>query len=128
MSKDNNSVGTTTTTTTSNSTNMPSSTTSSSTTSSTATTTTSTAPAKTEVGTGEIVLNPQLDGSTEKDKSNVKFGVLIGLIEVGQVSNKEVVNTVLQLVNAPLFADTLLSVSKCFSNTCFCNCFNYCNV
>ncbi|XP_063850089.1 neurobeachin-like isoform X1 [Scylla paramamosain] len=28
---------------------------------------------------------------------NLKFAVLIGLIEVGQVSNKEVVNTVLQL-------------------------------
>lgn len=32
------------------------------------------------------------------DKTNVKFAVLIGLIEIGQVSNKEVVNTVLQLV------------------------------
>lgn len=32
------------------------------------------------------------------DKSNLKFAVLIGLIEVGQVTNKEVVNTVLQLV------------------------------
>ncbi|KAH1020044.1 hypothetical protein HUJ04_009773 [Dendroctonus ponderosae] len=30
---------------------------------------------------------------------NLKFAVLIGLIEVGQVSNKEVVNTVLQLKN-----------------------------
>lgn len=30
---------------------------------------------------------------------NLKFAVLIGLIEVGQVSNKEVVNTVLQLVS-----------------------------
>ena len=29
----------------------------------------------------------------------LKFAVLIGLIEVGQVSNKEVVNTVLQLVS-----------------------------
>ncbi|XP_063850090.1 neurobeachin-like isoform X2 [Scylla paramamosain] len=29
---------------------------------------------------------------------NLKFAVLIGLIEVGQVSNKEVVNTVLQLL------------------------------
>ncbi|XP_076273599.1 neurobeachin-like isoform X1 [Rhynchophorus ferrugineus] len=29
---------------------------------------------------------------------SLKFAVLIGLIEVGQVSNKEVVNTVLQLV------------------------------
>lgn len=32
------------------------------------------------------------------DKANLKFAVLIGLIEVGQVTNKEVVNTVLQLV------------------------------
>ena len=32
---------------------------------------------------------------------NLKFAVLIGLIEVGQVSNKEVVNTVLQLVSWP---------------------------
>ncbi|XP_053648018.1 neurobeachin isoform X2 [Cherax quadricarinatus] len=31
---------------------------------------------------------------------NLKFAVLIGLIEVGQVSNKEVVNTVLQLIVA----------------------------
>lgn len=30
---------------------------------------------------------------------SLKFAVLIGLIEVGQVSNKEVVNTVLQLVS-----------------------------
>lgn len=29
---------------------------------------------------------------------NLKFAVLIGLIEVGQVSNREVVNTVLHLV------------------------------
>ncbi|GFR26784.1 hypothetical protein TNCT_12721, partial [Trichonephila clavata] len=28
---------------------------------------------------------------------NLKFAVLIGLVEVGQVSNKEVVNTVLHL-------------------------------
>lgn len=31
---------------------------------------------------------------------NVKFAVLIGLIEVGQVTNREVVNTVLHLVSA----------------------------
>lgn len=31
---------------------------------------------------------------------NLKFAVLIGLIEVGQVSNREVVNTVLHLVSA----------------------------
>lgn len=33
---------------------------------------------------------------------NLKFAVLIGLIEVGQVSNREVVNTVLHLVSAVL--------------------------
>lgn len=31
---------------------------------------------------------------------SLKFAVLIGLIEVGQVSNREVVNTVLHLVSA----------------------------
>lgn len=31
-------------------------------------------------------------------KDNIKFAVLIGLVEVGQVSNREVVNTVLQLL------------------------------
>nr|CAH7741990.1 unnamed protein product [Callosobruchus chinensis] len=37
---------------------------------------------------------------------SLKFAVLIGLIEVGQVSNKEVVNTVLQLVSCyPLSID-----------------------
>uniref|UniRef100_T1JPE9 Uncharacterized protein n=1 Tax=Strigamia maritima TaxID=126957 RepID=T1JPE9_STRMM len=30
----------------------------------------------------------------------LKFAVLIGLIEVGQVSNKEIVNTVLHLVSS----------------------------
>ncbi|XP_054087123.1 neurobeachin isoform X1 [Zeugodacus cucurbitae] len=33
---------------------------------------------------------------------NLKFAVLIGLIEVGQVTNREVVNTVLHLVSAYL--------------------------
>lgn len=33
---------------------------------------------------------------------SLKFAVLIGLIEVGQVSNREVVNTVLQLVSLGL--------------------------
>jgi len=31
---------------------------------------------------------------------NIKFAVLIGLVEVGQVANREVVNTVLHLVRA----------------------------
>ncbi|KAI5733825.1 hypothetical protein M8J76_016387 [Diaphorina citri] len=30
-------------------------------------------------------------------KDELKFGVLIGLIEVGEVSNREVVNTILHL-------------------------------
>ena len=34
---------------------------------------------------------------------NLKFAVLIGLIEVGQVSNREVVNTVLHLVSNKTF-------------------------
>uniref|UniRef100_A0A1B0CJB3 Uncharacterized protein n=1 Tax=Lutzomyia longipalpis TaxID=7200 RepID=A0A1B0CJB3_LUTLO len=35
---------------------------------------------------------------------NLKFAVLIGLVEVGgQVSNREVVNTVLHLVSFPIF-------------------------
>ena len=34
---------------------------------------------------------------------NLKFAVLIGLIEVGQVTNREVVNTVLHLVRAQTF-------------------------
>lgn len=35
---------------------------------------------------------------------NLKFAVLIGLIEVGQVSNREVVNTVLHLVSVIQFS------------------------
>ena len=34
---------------------------------------------------------------------SLKFAVLIGLIEVGQVANREVVNTVLHLVSRPNF-------------------------
>lgn len=39
---------------------------------------------------------------------SLKFAVLIGLIEVGQVSNREVVNTVLHLVSTILFDYVLL--------------------
>lgn len=35
-------------------------------------------------------------------KDNLKFGVLIGLLKVGEVSNREVVNTVLHLVSISL--------------------------
>lgn len=34
---------------------------------------------------------------------NLKFAVLIGLVEVGQVTNREVVNTVLHLVSIQQF-------------------------
>lgn len=37
---------------------------------------------------------------------SLKFAVLIGLIEVGQVSNREVVNTVLHLVSTIIFFST----------------------
>ncbi|XP_037889207.1 neurobeachin-like isoform X2 [Glossina fuscipes] len=37
---------------------------------------------------------------------NLKFAVLIGLIEVGQVTNREVVNTVLHLVSNNIFINT----------------------
>lgn len=36
---------------------------------------------------------------TMTTKDNLKFGVLIGLLRVGEVSNCEVVNTVLHLVS-----------------------------
>lgn len=42
---------------------------------------------------------------------NLKFAVLIGLIEVGQVTNREVVNTVLHLVSP-----SPSSVHRCFFN------------
>ncbi len=63
--------------------------------------------------TGENIPPQQQSVSTElaklalMDKANLKFAVLIGLIEVGQVTNKEVVNTVLQLVSAISFFLTL---------------------
>lgn len=43
----------------------------------------------------------KFEGENEKDSltTSVKFGVLIGLIKVDSVSNKEVVNTILQLVS-----------------------------
>ncbi|KAG5882539.1 hypothetical protein JTB14_038150 [Gonioctena quinquepunctata] len=44
---------------------------------------------------------------------SLKFAVLIGLIEVGQVSNREVVNTVLQLVLCAL----LRNILTCFQGT-----------
>jgi len=46
--------------------------------------------------------SPELANLEKIDKANLKFAVLIGLIEIGQVTNKEVVNTVLQLVRNKL--------------------------
>lgn len=43
---------------------------------------------------------------------SLKFAVLIGLIEVGQVSNREVVNTVLQLVSRPLMREPYKYLGK----------------
>lgn len=55
--------------------------------------------------------------------ANVKFAVLIGLIEVGQVSNKDVVNAVLQLVSPKVFhgiLSILLSISISCTNEMVC--------
>lgn len=41
---------------------------------------------------------------------SLKFAVLIGLIEVGQVSNREVVNTVLHLVSTRKMHNLILDV------------------
>ncbi|KAL1460169.1 hypothetical protein WDU94_012106 [Cyamophila willieti] len=48
-------------------------------------------------------------------KDELKFGVLIGLIEVGEVSNREVVNTILHLVSDYITVDSrsLLSGKDC---------------
>lgn len=42
----------------------------------------------------------------------LKFTVLIGLVELGQVSNREVVNTVLHLVSRWLFQGNRVAVGK----------------
>lgn len=44
----------------------------------------------------------KFEGEKESLATSVKFGVLIGLIKVDSVSNKEVVNTILQLVSEKL--------------------------
>lgn len=41
----------------------------------------------------------KFEGEKDSLATSVKFGVLIGLIKVESVSNKEVVNTILQLVS-----------------------------
>lgn len=46
---------------------------------------------------GEIKRPEEVVGMAMND--SLKFALLIGLIEVGQVSNREVVNTVLHLVS-----------------------------
>lgn len=53
-----------------------------------------TRPPYSDIKRPEDVLNPRMSMT-----DNLKFAVLIGLIEVGQVSNREVVNTVLHLVS-----------------------------
>lgn len=50
---------------------------------------------------------------------SLKFAVLIGLIEVGQVSNREVVNTVLQLVSRPLIREPYKYLGEFGSLTVF---------
>lgn len=45
---------------------------------------------------------------------NLKFAVLIGLVEVGQVSNKEVVNTVLHLVSLQILCNLYLILQIIF--------------
>lgn len=45
----------------------------------------------------------KFEGENDSLTTSVKFGVLIGLIKVDSVSNKEVVNTILQLVSAKAF-------------------------
>ena len=49
-----------------------------------------------DVKTAQDIL--KMSGNAE-----LKFGVLIGLIKVGQVSNKDVVDTVLNLVSTSTF-------------------------
>lgn len=49
---------------------------------------------------------------------SLKFAVLIGLIEVGQVSNKEVVNTVLQLVSLKKNHNHLVTIMFITEKTC----------
>ncbi|XP_054087125.1 neurobeachin isoform X2 [Zeugodacus cucurbitae] len=43
---------------------------------------------------------------------NLKFAVLIGLIEVGQVTNREVVNTVLHLVSVNTALELIIFESQ----------------
>ena len=48
------------------------------------------------------------------DKTNIRLAVLVSLIEVGQYTHKEVVNTVLQLVSHTFIQLLILNVSLCF--------------
>lgn len=52
---------------------------------------------------GDIKRPEEVVGMAMND--SLKFALLIGLIEVGQVSNREVVNTVLHLVSEFFFVD-----------------------
>lgn len=49
---------------------------------------------------------------TSTMKDNMKFGVLIGLVKVGQVTNKEVVNAVLHLVSNLFFINFKQSLAS----------------
>lgn len=62
-----------------------------------------TRPPYSDIKRPEDVLNPRMSMT-----DNLKFAVLIGLIEVGQVSNREVVNTVLHLVSFSVFFQTII--------------------
>ncbi|XP_073832393.1 neurobeachin-like isoform X1 [Musca autumnalis] len=56
---------------------------------------------------------------------NLKFAVLIGLIEVGQVTNREVVNTVLHLVSVKTNQCPIMTL--CTADDDLQPQFNYCN-
>ncbi|XP_025413646.1 neurobeachin-like isoform X1 [Sipha flava] len=60
---------------------------------------------------GDIKRPDQVVSMSTSD--NLKFGVLIGLVEVGQVTNKEVVNTVLHLVYTTRRRRVLLILPTC---------------
>jgi ammonia channel protein AmtB len=65
---------------------------------------------------GDIKRPDQVVSMSTSD--NLKFGVLIGLVEVGQVTNKEVVNTVLHLVS-----QNLVTIVVCSQNGYELSCF-----
>jgi hypothetical protein len=54
---------------------------------------------------------------------SLKFAVLVGLIEVGQVANREVVNTVLHLVSTTVLLKFNSEIVFPATVNCFDNCF-----